>query len=168
VNWVTPGPKPPHHKRHQWTSVERLSKYIRDIVEMNQKALKDCEEGTRISSNKRTRVGSRKKCWRKRNELNKQTTITNKAWLDSSYKLRDRISIWVVSYLNLEWGWEGQCGGFNPSTQEAEAGGSPSLTSAWSTSWVPGQPGLCTESPGEQHWYARHCSGLIGELEMHK
>ena len=32
---------------------------------------------------------------------------------------------------------------FNPSTQEAEAGGSLSLRSAWSTEWVPAQPGLC-------------------------
>jgi hypothetical protein len=31
---------------------------------------------------------------------------------------------------------------FNPSTQEAEAGGFLSLRPAWSTKWVPGQPGL--------------------------
>ena len=31
---------------------------------------------------------------------------------------------------------------FNPSTQEAEAGGSLSLRPAWSTEQVPGQPGL--------------------------
>jgi hypothetical protein len=31
---------------------------------------------------------------------------------------------------------------FNPSTREAEAGGFLSLRPAWSTEWVPGQPGL--------------------------
>ena len=31
---------------------------------------------------------------------------------------------------------------FNPSTLEAEAGGSLSLRPAWSTEWVPGQPGI--------------------------
>jgi hypothetical protein len=31
---------------------------------------------------------------------------------------------------------------FNPSTQEAEAGGFLSSRAAWSTKWVPGQPGL--------------------------
>ena len=31
---------------------------------------------------------------------------------------------------------------FNPSTWEAEAGGFLSSRPAWSTEWVPGQPGL--------------------------
>jgi hypothetical protein len=35
---------------------------------------------------------------------------------------------------------------FNPSTQEAEAGGFLSSRSAWSTEWVPGQPGLHRET----------------------
>jgi hypothetical protein len=34
---------------------------------------------------------------------------------------------------------------FNPSTWEAEAGGFLSLRPAWSTKWVPGQPGLHRE-----------------------
>jgi hypothetical protein len=34
---------------------------------------------------------------------------------------------------------------FNPSPWEAEAGGSLSLRPAWSTEWVPGQPGLYRE-----------------------
>jgi hypothetical protein len=34
---------------------------------------------------------------------------------------------------------------FNPSTREAEAGGFLSLRPAWSTEWVPGQPGGHTE-----------------------
>jgi hypothetical protein len=34
---------------------------------------------------------------------------------------------------------------FNPSTQEAEAGRFLSLRPAWSTKWVPGQPGLYRE-----------------------
>jgi hypothetical protein len=35
---------------------------------------------------------------------------------------------------------------FNPSTREAEAGGFLSSRSAWSTKWVPGQPGLYRET----------------------
>jgi hypothetical protein len=35
---------------------------------------------------------------------------------------------------------------FNPSTREAEAGGSLSSRPAWSTKWVPGQPGLHRET----------------------
>jgi hypothetical protein len=34
---------------------------------------------------------------------------------------------------------------FNPSTREAEAGGFLSSRPAWSTKWVPGQPGLHRE-----------------------
>jgi len=39
---------------------------------------------------------------------------------------------------------------FNPSTQEAEAGEPLSLRPAWSTRWVPGQPGLHTEIMSEK------------------
>jgi hypothetical protein len=35
---------------------------------------------------------------------------------------------------------------FNPSTREAEAGGFLSSRPAWSTEWVPGQPGLYRET----------------------
>jgi hypothetical protein len=35
---------------------------------------------------------------------------------------------------------------FNPSIQEAEAGGSLRLRTAWSTEQVPGQPGLYRET----------------------
>jgi uncharacterized protein involved in tolerance to divalent cations len=35
---------------------------------------------------------------------------------------------------------------FNPSIQEAEAGGFLSSRPAWSTKWVPGQPGLYRET----------------------
>jgi hypothetical protein len=35
---------------------------------------------------------------------------------------------------------------FNPSIQEAEAGGFLSSKPAWSTKWVPGQPGLYRET----------------------
>ena len=35
---------------------------------------------------------------------------------------------------------------FNPSTQEAEAGGFLSSRPAWATKWVPGQPGLYRET----------------------
>jgi hypothetical protein len=47
---------------------------------------------------------------------------------------------------------EGFCGqavvlhAFNPSTWEAEAGGFLSSRPAWSTEWVPGQPGLHRET----------------------
>ena len=45
--------------------------------------------------------------------------------------------------------WESQVvvvHAFNPSTREAEAGGFPSSRPAWSTKWVPGQPGLYRET----------------------
>jgi hypothetical protein len=35
---------------------------------------------------------------------------------------------------------------FNPSTREAEAGGFLSSRPAWSTEWIPGQPGLHRET----------------------
>jgi hypothetical protein len=35
---------------------------------------------------------------------------------------------------------------FNPITREAEAGGFLSSRPAWSTKWVPGQPGLYRET----------------------
>jgi hypothetical protein len=35
---------------------------------------------------------------------------------------------------------------FNPSTQEAEAGGFLSSRTAWATKWIPGQPGLYRET----------------------
>jgi hypothetical protein len=35
---------------------------------------------------------------------------------------------------------------FDPSTREAEAGGFLSSRPAWSTEWVPGQPGLYRET----------------------
>jgi hypothetical protein len=40
---------------------------------------------------------------------------------------------------------------FNPSTQEAEAGGFLSSRPAWSTEWVPGQPGLYRETLSQKH-----------------
>jgi hypothetical protein len=39
---------------------------------------------------------------------------------------------------------------FNPSTWEAEAGGFLSSRPAWSTEWVPGQPGLYRETPSRK------------------
>jgi hypothetical protein len=39
---------------------------------------------------------------------------------------------------------------FNPSTQEAEAGRFLSLRPAWSTKWVPGQPGLHREKKNKK------------------
>jgi hypothetical protein len=40
---------------------------------------------------------------------------------------------------------------FNPSTREAEAGGFLSSRSAWSTKWVPGQPGLYRETLSQKN-----------------
>ena len=40
---------------------------------------------------------------------------------------------------------------FNPSTCEAEAGGFLSLRPAWSTKWVPGQPGLYRETLSQKN-----------------
>jgi hypothetical protein len=65
---------------------------------------------------------------------------------------------------------------FNPSTRKAEAGGFLSSRPAWSTKWVPGQPGLHRETlsrktqkekknPSQVHkyfwWWKEHgeCSG---------
>jgi hypothetical protein len=39
---------------------------------------------------------------------------------------------------------------FNPRTREAEAGGFLSSRPAWSTEWVPGQPGLHRETPSRK------------------
>ena len=39
----------------------------------------------------------------------------------------------------------------NPSTQEAEAGGFQSSRPAWSTEWVPGQPGLHRETLSQKN-----------------
>jgi hypothetical protein len=40
---------------------------------------------------------------------------------------------------------------FNPSTREAEAGGFLSSRPAWSTKWVPGQPGLYRETLSQKN-----------------
>jgi hypothetical protein len=42
--------------------------------------------------------------------------------------------------------WAVVANAFNPSTLEAEAGGFLSSRPAWSTDWVPGQPGLHRET----------------------
>ena len=40
---------------------------------------------------------------------------------------------------------------FNPSTREAEAGSFMSSRPAWSTNWVPGQPGLHRETLSQKN-----------------
>jgi hypothetical protein len=40
---------------------------------------------------------------------------------------------------------------FNPSTREAEAGGFLSSRPAWSTKWIPGQPGLYRETLSQKN-----------------
>jgi hypothetical protein len=52
------------------------------------------------------------------------------------------LSLWLKK---IEWAGHGGHT-FNPSTQEAEAGRSLSSRPAWSTKWVPEQPGLYRET----------------------
>ena len=49
---------------------------------------------------------------------------------------------------------------FNPSTWEAEAGGFLSLRPAWSTKWVPGQPGLYRETLSRKNQNNNYRIGL--------
>jgi hypothetical protein len=51
-------------------------------------------------------------------------------------------SWWMKTYSR----WAVVAHAFNPSTWEAEAGGFLSSRPAWSTEWVPGQPGLYRET----------------------
>jgi hypothetical protein len=44
------------------------------------------------------------------------------------------------------WGWAVVAHAFNPSTWDTEAGGFLISRPAWSTEWVPGQPGLHRET----------------------
>ena len=50
---------------------------------------------------------------------------------------------------------------FNPSTWEAEEGGFLSSRPAWSTEWVPGQPGLHRENLGS--WFHRKSTEVNGK-----
>jgi hypothetical protein len=50
---------------------------------------------------------------------------------------------------------------FNPSTWEAEAGEFLSSRPAWSTEWVPGQPGLQRETLSWKTKKQKNCSGEI-------
>jgi hypothetical protein len=53
---------------------------------------------------------------------------------------------------------------FNPSTWEAEAGGFLSSRPAWSTKWVPGQPGLYRETLSRKQTPKQHLK-TIGEVK---
>jgi hypothetical protein len=62
---------------------------------------------------------------------------------------------------------------FSPNTWEAEAGGLLSSRPAWSTEWVPGQPGLYRETlswtppPHKKKWICKHWhSSWAHEYEM--
>jgi hypothetical protein len=61
----------------------------------------------------------------------------------------------VRAFQSLNWNYSCMLGvvalTFNPSTQEAEAGGFLSLGPAWSTKWVPGQPGLYRETLSQKN-----------------
>jgi hypothetical protein len=54
--------------------------------------------------------------------------------------------IFVLTIFNIFFGQVVVAHAFNPSTWEAEAGGFLSSRPAWSTEWVPGQPGLHRET----------------------
>jgi hypothetical protein len=54
--------------------------------------------------------------------------------------------LWFQRDKNSSWCWVVVAHAFNPSTWEAVAGGFLSLRPAWSTEWVPGQPGLYRET----------------------
>jgi hypothetical protein len=58
---------------------------------------------------------------------------------------------------------------FHPSTQEAEAGGFLSSRPAWSTEWVPGQPGFYTEKPclEKQNKTKRLCTNTCTYLKLY-
>jgi hypothetical protein len=61
---------------------------------------------------------------------------------------------------------------FNPSTQEAEAGEFLSSRLAWSTKWVPGQPGLHRETLSRKNknktkQKKNGIAGLGGEQTLH-
>jgi hypothetical protein len=53
---------------------------------------------------------------------------------------------------------------FNPNIQEAEAGGFLSLRPAWSTKWVPGQPGLYRETLSKKKKKKKKEKGLYRHL----
>jgi hypothetical protein len=58
---------------------------------------------------------------------------------------------------------------FNPSTREAEAGGFLSLRPAWSTEWVPGQPGLHRETLSRKNKTKQNktwIQGLFHEIKL--
>jgi hypothetical protein len=55
---------------------------------------------------------------------------------------------------------------FNLSTREAEAGGFPSLRLAWSTKWVPGQPGLNRNPVSKNKNKNKNKNSLLLESEV--
>jgi hypothetical protein len=59
--------------------------------------------------------------------------------------LNEELFVWTV-LLKARLGPGMVAHAFNPSTWEAEAGEFLSLRAAWSTEWVPGQPGLHKET----------------------
>ena len=69
-------------------------------------------------------------------------------WKSQRYKdIHICIWFWYIFLWLKNWLWPGVVAhAFNPSTQEAEAGGFLSSRPAWSTKWVPGQPGIQRET----------------------
>jgi hypothetical protein len=71
----------------------------------------------------------------------KKNVALNLDWPPSAHHQKRHVAFW-----NKRWAWPVVAHAFNPSTWEAEAGGFLSLRPAWSTEWVPGQPGLHRET----------------------
>jgi len=73
-----------------------------------------------------------------------KTHAASKSFCPSIYILLSPTTKRILSKDNL---WAGLVAhAFNPSTREAEASGFLSSRPAWSTKWVPGQPGLHRET----------------------
>jgi hypothetical protein len=89
-----------------------------------------------INKSKQRCMGKRKlwhnHYWEHKNMLLKSSAVGKwKSWSDTKFKTRES---GVVAHA------------FSTSTREAEAGGFLSSRPAWSTEWVPGQPGLYRET----------------------
>jgi hypothetical protein len=86
-------------------------------------------------------------------------TKENPCYLNISFKFRLILKT-VIIYFNIKICYFGQgvvAHAFNPSIQEAEAGGFLSLRPAWSTKWGPRQPGLYKETLSKKKKKTKNC-----------
>jgi hypothetical protein len=101
-------------------------------------------------------IHSKIKPWMRKSYLNK---VLHKIWMEAfrstkapsgnelskkKNKSPNPVCAWCMLRTGTSWGVVVHA--FNPSTWEAKAGGFLSLRPAWSTEWVPGQPGLYRET----------------------